>query len=314
MAEKVTSIRLNEEDLEQFKQFTKDNNCSNQAEAFKTLLGMVKLENMKEKLGDRGNSIESFRNTVNKLVDFYVNALQENESTEQVIREELQKELQTKDNTISNLYEQFQEAKVDIERLEANNKELTDKFEEVKKALVDKSKECINYESQVTKLNSNNDLLQEQLQEYKEYKDNYKKLENELDQLKEEHQALKDNNDKLNNDNKQLHDRLNNNTDMIAFYKTEIDNKDKSINEYKSDIKSLEDTHKQQVLDVKDLYKSTLDSKVEEYQEQLKKSELEFNKKLDFELQKKDLEFEKLKNEIDNLKKSNLKTSTPKTK
>jgi len=313
MAEKVTSMRLNEEDLEQFKAFAKENNL-NQQQAFNNLIALAELEKAKDVLGDRAKSVNSFKETVTKLINFYVNALEENATTEETIREELNKELTTKDNTITTMYDQLQEIKNENKELDRtnNNYKLSDDIlrEEIKKL----NNDIADKQKNIDKLNSNNDLLQENLQEYKQYKDDYKNLENELDQLKVEHQALKYNNDKLNNDNKQLHDKLNNNTDMITFYKSEIDNKDKSINEYKADIKSLEDTHKQQVLDVKDLYKGTLDNKSKEFQEQLKKSELEFNKKLDFELQKKDLEFQKLKNEIDALKKSNLKVPTTKTK
>ncbi|SFB44290.1 hypothetical protein [Clostridium frigidicarnis] len=49
-------MRLNEDDLEQFKKFAKENGL-NQHQAFNSLLNMVKLENAKEKLGDRAKSI-----------------------------------------------------------------------------------------------------------------------------------------------------------------------------------------------------------------------------------------------------------------
>ena len=311
MAEKVTSMRLNEEDLEQFKQFIKDNDCNNQAEAFKALLGMVKLENIKENLGTRGNSIESFRNTVNKLVDFYVNALQENETTEQTIREELQKELQTKDNTISNLYDQFQEAKAEIEILKVNNKDVTDKLEEAKKVLVDKSKECINFESQVAKLNSNNDLLQEQLQEYKEYKDNYKKLEKDLEQLKNEIERKDVVIQGMNTDNQQLKDKVKNDSEMIEFYKS-------NNIELKDNIKSLENKYDKEIETIKIDQKKEINSLKVDFHDQLSKQSKEITESLtskhDIEIGKRDLEVQRLKNEIEILKKSSPKASTTKTK
>ena len=46
----------------------------------------------------------------------------------------------------------------------------------------------------------------------------------------------------------------------------------------------------------------------------LQTSELEFKEKLNFELQKKQLEMDKLKNDLDNAKKSNTRTSTQKNK
>lgn len=60
MAEKVTSMRLNEEDLEQFKAFAKDNGL-NQQQAFNSLIALAELEKAKDVLGDRAKSIDTFR-------------------------------------------------------------------------------------------------------------------------------------------------------------------------------------------------------------------------------------------------------------
>ena len=47
MAEKVTSMRLNEEDLEQFKEFAKENGLSQQ-QAFNSLIALAELEKAKD--------------------------------------------------------------------------------------------------------------------------------------------------------------------------------------------------------------------------------------------------------------------------
>ena len=72
----------------------------------------------------------------------------------------------------------------------------------------------------IDKLNSNNDLLQEQLQEYKQFKDKYKALEQDQEQLKKNNAALIDKNNKLDNTISSLSDKIKNNEDMIEFYKT----------------------------------------------------------------------------------------------
>jgi chromosome segregation ATPase len=305
MAEKVTSMRLNDEDLEQFKAFAKDNGL-NQQQAFNSLIALAELEKAKNVLGTRATSIDSFRSTVTTLINFYVNSLEENTTTEQTIREELQKELSTKDNTISALYEQVQDLKANkinsdnsIKEIESKNKELQDQLTKANNEIIEKNKS-------IDIANRNNNNLQDQVAEYKQYKESYKVLEKDLEQLKADHEALKDTNNKLSNDNELLTNKINNNTDMIEFYKSnniELKANIKSLEDkYNNDIKSLEEQHKQQVLDVKDLYKDTLDNKINE-----------LNNKNDIEVAKNDLEIQKLKNDIEQLKVKDHKPGTVKT-
>lgn len=306
MAEKVTSMRLNEEDLEQFKAFAKDNGL-NQQQAFNSLIALAELEKAKNVLGDRGKEIESFRDTVNKLLNFYINSLEVNTTTEQTIREELQKELSTKDNTISTMYEQLQDLKADNETLKGNEKIketiIKQASEEVKKL----QKDIEDKQSQLDIANRNNNNLQDQLADYKKYKDDYKAIQKELEQLKAEYETLKDTNNKLHNNNELLNDKINNNSDMIEFYKSnnaELKDNIKVLEEqHNHDIKALEEQHKQQVLDVKDLYKDTLDNKINE-----------LNNKNDIELAKKDLEIQRLLNEIEQLKAKSNKSAKANSK
>lgn len=305
MAEKVTSMRLNDEDLEQFKAFAKDNGL-NQQQAFNSLIALAELEKAKDVLGDRANSINTFRDTINKLLNFYVNALEENTTTEQTIREELQKELSTKDNTISTLYEQVQDLKADNETFKGNEKIkdtiIKQASEEVKKL----QKDIEDKQSQLDIANRNNNNLQDQVAEYKQYKDNYKTIEKDLEQLKAEHEELKDTNNKLNNDNVLLNDRVKNNSDMIEFYKS-------NNIELKANIKSLEDKYNNQIQEFKAEATKVLDERIKANKQEIINKEIELNNKNDIELQKKDLELQKLQNEIDNLKAKEHKPGTVKT-
>lgn len=305
MAEKVTSMRLNEEDLEQFKAFAKDNGL-NQQQAFNSLIALAELEKAKNVLGDRAKSIDVFKDTVTKLINFYVNALEENTTTEQTIREELQKELSTKDNTISTLYEQMQDLKADNETLKGNEKIketiIKQASEEVKKL----QKDIEDKQSQLDIANRNNNNLQDQVAEYKQYKDNYKTIEKELEQLKAEHEALKDTNNKLNNDNELLNNKISNNTDMIEFYKS-------NNIELKANIKSLENEHKQAIQEVKTEAIKVLDERIKANKQELINKEIELNNKYDIEVAKKDLEIQKLQNEIEQLKVKYHKPGTVKT-
>lgn len=300
MAEKVTSMRLNEEDLEQFKSFAKDNGL-NQQQAFNSLIALAELEKAKNILGDRAKSIDTFRDTINKALGMYVNALEENTTAEQTIREELSKELQTKDNTISNLYEQLQEVKANNETLKSDNKKLNDDIN----VFSDRSLELIDkygtVEKQLQVSNRNNETLQEQLTEYKEYKDTNKQLEKELEQLKDNINSKDKNINDLNSNVKQLQDKINNDTEMLEFYKS-------NNTELKDNIKALEQQYKQQIQEVKEEHAKALQAQLKANTEQLKS-------KYDVEIAKKDLELQKLQNEIEQLKaKSHRTTTNTKTK
>lgn len=299
MAEKVTSMRLSEEDLEQFKAFAKENNL-NQQQAFNSLIALAELEKAKGVLGDRAKSIDTFRDTINRAIGMYVNALEENSTAEHTIREELSKELSTKDNTISNLYEQLQEVKVDNETLKGNEK-IKDTIikhadEEVKKL----QKDIEDKNKNIDKLNSNNDLLQEQLQEYKQYKEQYRALEKELEELKTTN-INKDNIiSSLDNSNKQLNDKIKNDAEMLDFYKS-------NISELKDNIKALEQQHKQELQAVKAEHEKILEKELNANTEQLKG-------KHDVEIAKKDLQIQKLQNEIEQLNAKSHRQVNNKTK
>ena len=161
MTEKVTSMRLSEEDLEQFRLFAKENGM-NQQQAFKSLVSLVELEKARTTSPERAKEIDVFRDTVNKLIGFYANSLEINKTTEETIREELKKELVAKDRTIANLQDLIRATKEDndnlknnYEKLESNNKYLQQKIEELTKA-------DINNGRIINTLTNSNDLLQEQ--------------------------------------------------------------------------------------------------------------------------------------------------------
>jgi DNA repair exonuclease SbcCD ATPase subunit len=294
MAEKVTSMRLNDEDLEQFKAFAKDNGL-NQQQAFNSLIALAELEKAKDVLGDRANSINTFRDTINKLLNFYVNALEENTTTEQTIREELQKELSTKDNTISALYEQVQDLKANkinsdntIKEIESNNKSLSAELQKANNDIIDKQKS-------IDVLTNNNINQLQQLEQYKDLKSINDKLVKELEQLKAD-------NTNLINENKQINDKLNNTSDMITFYKENISKLNDDTELYKQQIQTIQADNKQQIQEFKNEFAKRLDSSIKENQAQLLKAKAEHEDKLDIELQKKDLEIQKLNNTIEQLK------------
>ena len=208
---KPATFRLNEDDINRFKEFASQNSL-NQQEAFTSLLNTLELNNAKSSLGGRANSIEAFQTTVNNLVKFYINSLEENTTTEDRIREELSLQLITKDKTIADLQnklQEFKDGKVilddNIDNLSNKNKELQEQLSKVQNDIKDKDKYIDNLRQQ-------NELLTNTLNEYKEYKEINIKLDIDNKELKSE-------NITLNNSNKQLEDKIKNDADMLEFYK-----------------------------------------------------------------------------------------------
>lgn len=291
---KATSFRVNEEDIAKFKEFAEENGY-NQAEAFKSIIQTLEMAKAKNIIKDRAKEIEVFQDTINNLMSMFLNSLNVNQTSEERIREELSKELQTKDNTISNLQEQLKDVKAENSDLKEINKDkdsiIKQSEEEVKRVNSDNADKQKN----IDKLNSNNDLLQEQLQEYRKYKDNYIELEIQLKQLRAEHEEIKADNNKLINKIDLLNNKIVTDTDMLEFYKTNTSELKANIEGYKADIKSLEEKYNKQIESIKAENITTL-------QEQLKANIDNLNSKHEVELSKKDLEIEKLNSEINLLK------------
>lgn len=291
---KPATFRLNEEDINRFKEFASQNNL-NQQEAFTSLLNTLELSNAKSNLGDRAKSIEVFQTTVNSLVKFYINSLEENTTAEDRIREELNQQISTKDNAISALYEQVQDIKNErdslknqIAELEDKIKLLSDKNDKLEADIIDKSKA-------IEIANRNNNNLQDQVAEYKEYKNINIELEKSLESLKKDNNLLISDKTSLGNVNAKLQGEIDNKDNMIIFYKDQVEKFEQSEKDRKTEIKTLQDKHDIEIDKIKEGHKIELENSLKALEEHLiDKSNLE--------LQKKELEIQKLQNEFDNLK------------
>lgn len=288
---KATSFRINEDDIAKFKEFAEQEGY-NQAEAFKSMVQTLEMARAKGMIKDRAKEIEVFQDTINSLMGMFINSLNINQLSEESIREELSLELNNKDNTISMAFEQIEELKADNKKLNDTIKEIEEinKYFDEKIMLLDD--DVKDKQKNIDKLNSNNDLLQEQLQEYKQYKTNYSSLLEEVEQVKAEQQALRDINGKLINDNELLNSKLQANTDIINFYKDEIETKNTSINEFKDDIKALESKNNKQLEELAAVHTKALNDSIDNLKD-----------KHEVELSRKDLEIQTLKREIEELKK-----------
>lgn len=290
---KTSTLRINVGDEESFKQYLKENGYT-QAEGFKNLVALMELDNAKEQLSDRAKEIDTFRDTVNKLIGFYINSLEVNQVAEERIREEVKKELSTKDNTIRNLQEQLQEQKEKIEEIKAESKEIS-KDNKALASEKEKAFESIKAkEKENETLAGNNKMLQEQIitlndiiTEYKDLKDLNIKLEAENKELKGTHQNFK-------NELEQLNNKLINADDMLKFYKEQVAELKAEVKELNKSIIGKENTYKAEIKALEEKNIKELDKVKEELQEKL-------NSKHEVELGKKDIEIDKLKNMVNQL-------------
>jgi chromosome segregation ATPase len=290
---KPATFRLNEEDINRFKEFASQNNL-NQQEAFTSLLNTLELNSAKSALGDRAKSIEVFQTTVNSLVKFYINSLEENTTTEERIREELSQQINTKDNAISALYEQVQDLKNErdslknqITELEDKNKLLSDKNDKLEAEIIDKSKA-------IEIANRNNNNLQDQVAEYKEYKNINIELEKSLESIKKDNNLLVSDKTSLGNVVTKLQGEIDNKDNMINFYKDQVEKLEQAERDSKTEIKNLQDKYAGEIDKLKADHKVEMENSLKALEEHLMdKNNLEF--------QKKDLEMQKLQNEIDGL-------------
>ncbi|NOW87973.1 chromosome segregation ATPase [Clostridium beijerinckii] len=292
---KATSFRINEDDIAKFKEFA-DKEGYNQAEAFKSIMQTVEMARAKNMIKDRAKEIEVFQDTINNLMSMFLNSLNVNQTSEERIREELSQELQTKDNTISNLYEQLQESKSENKVLGDNNKELDDKVTMFSDRSLELIEKYNTLEKQLQVSNRNNETLQEQLTEYKEYKNVNKQLQQELEKLNINLSNKDKTISELENNNKQLHDKIKNDSDMIDFYKS-------NNLELKENIKALDDRYDKQIENIKVEHDTALQEEIKNIIERL-------SSKHEVEIAKKDLEIQKLQNEIEQLKSKSHRTTT----
>lgn len=310
MAEiKATSFRINEDDLAKFKEFA-DKEGYNQAEAFKSILNTVEMATAKNLIKDRAKEVETFQDTINRLMGYYLNSLEVNQNSEERIREELQKELTTKDNTISNLQEQLDKFKIDNNNLKDTSKEISNKNNILQDQLDKSIKENEDKINSLEIANRNNTNLQDQLAEYKEFKNENVTIKKQLEHLQEALTEKSNTISTLINNIKQLEDKTKTDTDMINFYKEQLDaNKEekrdlsKSLVEkeksHKEEINVLGEKSKIDILELKETHKIAIAEKIEQ-----------LNSKHELELGKKDFESTQLRNELEQLKSKTAKKDT----
>lgn len=315
MAEiKPTSFRISEEAAEKFKKFA-SNNHLNQAEAFDSIINTVEVALAKEQIQGRSTEIETFQSTVNNLVRMFINSLVINQTSEDRIRESLSIEINTKDQTITDLQserttlkEKLDKSLIDTKELKEISNKYLKNIEKLEHELESKTHQAENSESQIKTLNGIID----------EYK-GFKKANVELELV---HKELTKVNSELMNEKDKLIGTIKNNEDMISFFKDQLatykdeistlNNQailkeknniaamDKLEDKYSTEIAELNKEHKKTVQDIENKYNIEIEKLKASHKEELDKLIISLKEKSEIELQRKELEIDKLKSQLQN--------------
>lgn len=296
----VTSYRLKEDTKADIRRQL-DSLGLTQEEYFKKVVSLMELENVKKNNIFAVNTDE-LQEITQRIYNIFINVCEQGNSFLSAKDSELE-ELKTKykdmllvkDNRITEQKLELQDINVKLDVLQktsdSNKLELANirikhdkQLEQLESNLKDKTLIVEEYKQK-------NDMLLGDLAEYKEHKEQYKAITKELEQVKKDNNILST--DKTNLENKiiKLQDKINNDGEMISFFRVEIENKNKSIEGYKEDIKILE---------------AKMDKKIDELKVEnnnaLQEQEKSLKIKYETDIDRKDLEIEKLNSQIDKMK------------
>lgn len=121
---KPFSLRLGEDSVQAFRHWCDEQGMS-QADGFSALIKMMELQQSKDMIPNRQKEVEDFQALVTAITDAFLRSLTLNENAELRIRQEVQLELQTKDQSIADYQEQLRAEKEKIKAKEEKIKELT---------------------------------------------------------------------------------------------------------------------------------------------------------------------------------------------
>lgn len=296
---KATSFRVNEEDIEKFKEFAQQNGF-NQAEAFKSMMNTVEIAKAKEQIKDRAKEIEAFQDLNNRLVNMFLNSLELNMTSEERIRETFSKELNTKDNTIADLQEKVNALSAKLQIISKEADETLEKNIALQKSLDKSEKELVAKENSIKNLEEQLSTLNGIVTEYKNFKDMNVKLEDENKKLKENHTTEKAAIKELNFQMKSIieqRDFFKNQTDELKQQNSIAEqNFEAKESYYKADIKELKEKNDKKLEELEEKYDKKLKEKAQELEERFKEKISSLEEKNKLEIEKKEFEIEKLKN------------------
>lgn len=139
MAEKICSIRTDEETLANFKEICKQ--FDNQSECLQALINSHELSNSKKVLSGQQSSIDDFQSRIDGIVRAYINALDINANAEERIRQKFSEQLDSKDKIIITLQERAECAENSLKTISEDCQNKIDEISELNTLLKNKNAE-----------------------------------------------------------------------------------------------------------------------------------------------------------------------------
>lgn len=188
-------VRSDEETVAQFKRIAE--NFDSSGACFKALLNTYEMQLAKKNLSGYQISIDDFETHAQALIKSYIHSLDINVNTEERVRKDLQDELNSKDEKIAKLKEEYDNAVKtsnnalkELNLFKEENKALRKEIVDKKKQINDKNEQLVE-EKQLNKtLRNNCDMLETQINSINSAIIEVNQLKTELKALKEEKQSI----------------------------------------------------------------------------------------------------------------------------
>lgn len=171
---KNRSFRISDETTEKFRQLC--SNFDNQNVALNALISAYEVQQAKAVLTDRQTDVSDYDAHLQALQKAFLHSLEVNENAESRIRQEFQRQLDSKDSVISDLQERIKQAESDVETATSHATIATDeanaRVEQAKNETDSLQKELISANKQVSELSESLIAVKSQIADKQQIIDN----------------------------------------------------------------------------------------------------------------------------------------------
>lgn len=181
---KNRSFRISDETTEKFRQLCSD--FDNQNIALNALISAYEVQQAKTLITERQTDIGDYDTHLQALQSAFLHSLELNENAETRIRQEFQRQLDSKDNTIADLQERIKQAESDIktagEQVTTITVESDTRVKQAMNELDSMKKELVSANQQITELSESLTAVKSQIADKQQIIDN---LNQQLSNVKE---------------------------------------------------------------------------------------------------------------------------------
>lgn len=305
---KPVTFRLDTNTTEKFKELASALGLT-QDKMLLDLISAFELEQAKLTLTDRGKEIEEFQEIAHRMIRIYTNSLELNKSSEERIRDKFTEQLIQKQDLITNLQEQVNKYKEDAKSKDILLSKTLDDNKKLKSELDNITSIIETKEALVQEYVSKIDTLTSLVTEYSIYKDTIEDVKVDLDNEKKSSEALSYENKNLSLENDNLRKQIDVLQGRIEEYKDTIktmreehkqdmlelkSEKDNIIIDNRKIVEEIQAKHSKEINNIKDNNDKTITELKEDYKNDIKEIEERLKEKMEMEIDKVTIKYEKL--------------------